>query len=299
MIKKIEGTFFIDGLIQGPLPACKEAESSLHKWCDDARDSGLKFNLDFEGSMFSALADNRPAPVDDIGDLPSEKTADAIRSLLKLFRPDQIPAISSTVRSVEYRVNQEVQTIYVIGTDGSVSTPQRVVAAQTEKPAQPKSPREMIKMAAIGLLALAGLFAISSIFVDYRQLYRDIAEKAAPINPDEIIVDNANFAEYFTVKSKSRSKNGGYLILTLEKTAQFPSSPADVDKAITTTMPATRRLAAEAIARGRLTCRLYDKEQKIISHCDIFIDGLRSNKTVEISIPIPPNEKPAKIELRF
>ncbi|MCY2927235.1 MAG: hypothetical protein NT031_17740, partial [Planctomycetota bacterium] len=155
MTGRLEGTFALDGLVEGALGgAGEEFRGRLQAWADAARAGGL--NLLFD--------------------------------LLKIFPLAQRRNIFSTLRSTEYRPGEEVQTIYAVAPDGSVQMHQRTVSARTEAPPEPLTLKQKLRLGAVGLAVAMGVFGLSSLFVDYGQLVRRLKDSVVAMDPDKVQV---------------------------------------------------------------------------------------------------------------
>ena len=91
MNEAIEGTFALDGLIEGKIPERADAKDLLHEWIEFAAKAKLKFSLELEGTSFSLLADNNPVQVAKLEAPPDEAVANALTELLRIFPADERP----------------------------------------------------------------------------------------------------------------------------------------------------------------------------------------------------------------
>ena len=58
-VDKLEGTFHLDGLIEGPVFS-DDDEQMIRQFLSDARKNGITFHLSIDGGRFSILPDTEP-----------------------------------------------------------------------------------------------------------------------------------------------------------------------------------------------------------------------------------------------
>jgi hypothetical protein len=300
MSEKVEGTVILDGLVQGKVPALPGAEQRLRDWVVFARSVKLVFNLEVSGGTFGFLADQTPIPATDLGHDAAETIKAAMGEMLKVFPPGERGSVFSTLRSVEYRQAEEVQTLYPIAPDGSVLARSRTVSAQTASPRAPMRPRERALTIAIGAVLLILVLMISSIFVDYRGIYASLRSQLKPLDATHFPVDASAFANYFTIEAKSPASAGSGLILTLRRT------PALLDPTSQpTSRPATQpagdesRLAAMAIATGYIRCEFFDENGQFMGYASLRIKSLRDAETMKAEIPFDTDRRPSSMVLTY
>jgi hypothetical protein len=296
-VAKIEGTLIIDGLIEGKIPALPGAEDKLRGWVNFARGAGLDFDLQLDGGSFSLLADNSPRAAKKFAPEPSEIISSAVGEMLKTIPPADRGRFTSTLRSIEYRRGQEVQTLYPITPEGAVDSRQRIVDAQTQAPPPPLSSRERLRMGLFGLGAAVAVIMVSALFVDYRKLWREIREEVRIPSADQIQIDNATFADYFAVEKKQISSDGKSLRLLLRRTSRFPINETDLSAASTqpTTQPTLRRLTLDSLWRGYVRCEFFDGKDNFQSFHFERIEPLRRSDAMELSLPLSPESRPSRI----
>jgi len=296
-VAKIEGTLIIDGLIEGKIPALPAAEDKLRAWVNFARQAGLDFDLQLDGGSFSLLADNSPRHAKKFAPEPSEMISSAVGEMLKTIPPADRGKLTSTLRSIEYRPRQEVQTLYPITPEGAVDSRQRIVEAQTHAPPPPLTTRERVRMGLFGLAAAVTVIAISAVFVDYPKLWREIREEVTTPSADQIQFDNATFADYFAVEKKQISADGKSLRLLLRRTDKFPITDSDFMAATTqpTTQPTLRRLTLDSLWRGYIRCELFDSKGAFQTFHFARIQPLRQSEAMEVSLPLSPESRPGRI----
>jgi hypothetical protein len=296
-VKKIEGTLIIDGLIEGRIPALPQAEEKLRAWVESARGVGLKFVIQVDGDRFTLLADNTPMQATKLAPQPSEVISSAVMEMLKTFPPGERGKVSSTLRSVEFRPRQEVQTLYPIAADGAVNVQARTVEAATLVPPPPMTLRERMKMGLFSLAAVIAVLALSAVFVDYRGLWREMKSEMKGPNAEEIEVEDSTFGEYFAVEKKEVTMGGKSLRLLLRRTAKFPQSSEDLAMASTRpqTRPVEHRLVIDSLAKGYVRAEYFDENGRFASFTSARIAPLRQSETMELVLPIEAESPPRKI----
>jgi hypothetical protein len=299
-VKKIEGQIILDGLLEGPIPALPQAMDKIAAWVNFAQQAGLSFKLEMDGGNFTLLVDNTPMPATKLGPEPAEVVMSAVNELLKTFPPADRARVTSTLRSIEHRPKQEVQTVYPITADGVMESQSRTLEAHTYPAVPPPLTRgERIRMGVIGLGAAVAVLALSAVFIDYRGLWWEIERQARDPTADEIDIRNTAFNDYFTIEKKEITSDGRSLRLLLRRTAKFPVSTDDVIAATTkpTTQPLEHRLVLDSIARGYVRCEYYNEKGGFQSFTTARIQPLKESERMELLLPLSPEARPKKIVL--
>jgi hypothetical protein len=301
MSDKIEGTVILDGLIQGKVPGLPGAEQRLRDWAQFARSAHLAFNLEIAGGTFGFLADQTPIAASDLGHDSAETIKAALIELLKIFPPGERPAIFSTLRGVEYRKGEEVQTLYIVGPDGSVLARGRTVSAQTVAAEGPLSLRERAIHIAVGAILLVCLLMASSLFIDYRGIFTSLRNQLRPIDAAHFPVDASLFEPYFTVESKSASHTGPGLVLGLRRGPDFINPQILPTLRPATTQPDSdaSRLVAAAVAAGYLRCEFFDEKNHFMGFVFIRIKPLRDTETMDLEIPFVGDHRPSSVVISY
>ncbi|MCE5278261.1 MAG: hypothetical protein ABFD92_12885 [Planctomycetaceae bacterium] len=298
MSDKVEGTLIVEGLFEGRLPQNSDARGDLLQWIATAKAQGLSFSLEIDGNRFSLLPDNTPVHLSP-GIGPGDRiVTQTLTSLLELFDPPQRLALDSTIRSTEYRRNEEVQTLYVVGPDGRVHSTQRVAAARTTAPPQPLSMRAKLKLAAVSLGIVALAVGVSTLFVDYRAWFGDLSDRMTALDANQIAAEAPAFAGLLTVGEKKLTRQDQTLVLELTLTAakDFPADDAALEALLKgPNLPLRKRLAIESLARGYVRCDLYDKKGNAIAAAMPRLPALAAGKSATLQIALPSSTRPAKI----
>jgi hypothetical protein len=296
MSARIEGTFRLDGLLEGPRPETPEQESRLHHFVNLAARRNIEFQLEVEGDTFSLLAGSTPAKLPS----PGTDLTDEIRQLLvQLLSPLPAQALSrvnSSLRSIEYRKGVEVQTVYAIRPDGTVEFRQRTVETETESAPHPRSRKDQIKMVLTGIGVACLLLLVSSFFVDYGSLLNQTLRTLSPLDAAKIALDASAYQKYFSVETCALRRQGDALLITLKRTPAYPLKESDFDAAQTAAEPSLReRLSVEALAHGYVRCEYFDDQGAFLGFSSERIEGLRTNETVELVLPLPRQRRLGRI----
>lgn len=297
MSENLEGTFTLDGIVEGPLPSIPNAQQCLRDWANTAARSGVCFSIECDGGTFSALAMDRVMSAVMLGDVV-ETLQTHLNELLSLFPPLERTSVLSTVRSMEYHPGEELQTLYAVGPTGEIITEQRSVEVHTVAPARPLTRREKLKMAGISVLILLAMFGISAIFVDYPGMWKNVRDKASSLNPAEMEWVNQPLKPYLQIE-KTEFPKSSILKLTMKRTPAFPTTPERLNQAARDAKTLEERLAIEAIGRGYLRGEWYDKEGNFLGQTPVRIKGLRTHETVLVEIPVPVHIRPHRFVLTY
>lgn len=300
MSDRVEGTMVLDGLIEGDPPSLPDIRDRLEEWVARAQGLGLPFSVEFDGGRFSILADNRPILISSLQGRhePSDAVAAALGTLLELFPPPERHRIFCTLRSIEYRRNLEVQSVYGIAADGTVNSRQHIVETDTTAPQKPMTRKAQAKLVGLGVLVALALFGLSALFVDYGDLWKDLTQSTRLMNPNHITVETGPFAEFFTVEERRFRNNPRGLVLSLRRTDAFPTDDAEAGERIASAGDDTMaRLAAEAIARGYLRGELFAADGDYLGTALLRIRELRERKQADCDLPYSSRRKPARIVL--
>lgn len=297
MSEKIQGTIIIDGLVEGRSQELSEVTPRVRQWIEKARTKGLHLSLDIDGATFSVLADNRPLSSAGLGEDAAKAIADMLGELVAIFPLSVRTGLTSSIRSVEYGRNVEVQTVYAVNALGEIETRQRTVDTQTTAPAEPLTKRQIIKFAAIGLVMAAVVFGISAIFLDYGEIFDRLGGTTASLDTKALPIDKGSFADYFTIKAEEVK---GRLELTLKRTKAFPKNDEELAALFKEAGDSpTKTLTAQALARGYVRCEMFTKKDKFIGHLESRIVDLRTKETVKISLPLTREYRLTRVAITY
>lgn len=299
MSAKVEGTFTLDGLVEGRLGGqADECRARLESWLKTAQAAGAHFSLELGGDTFGVLGNGQPVPAAALGEDPAKRVAALLFDMLKVLPPSVRAQVFSTLRSSEYRRDEEIQTIYAVSPDGTVQLHQRTVAARTEAPPEPLTLRQKIRLGAVGVAVALAVFGISCFFVDYGKFLGQVKDTIIPVDPAAVKVDATAFARYFTAGKPAVVARGKVFALPVTRTKSFPLRDSDCDfQAYWGAM--SNRLAVEALARGYVRFEWFGEDGALVDAGEIRIAALRQKDTIELRIPIPPERRPVCLRLGF
>ncbi|MDP6360785.1 MAG: hypothetical protein QF473_37080 [Planctomycetota bacterium] len=284
---RIEGTIELDGMIEGRLPNDPESESNLESWTDAVAQLGMQFSLEIDGSRFSMLVDEDPFAADRLGAEPEIAVHDALQEFLKVFTPDELGNVFSTLRSRRYAPGQEIQTVYAIAPDGTVQAKTRSMEAQTTKPVEPLSLREKVKLGLTGLGIAGGILAISSFFIDYPSLWAKVKTEVRMPALEELVVESKVFDDFIDVEKKAFDRGHRFLVLEM-KTKDSPPEPDSMQQ----------RMAAEALFRGYIRCEYFSKDDRFIGYEFVRAKGITSEPKL-VLVPLPRQPKTHRVVLTY
>jgi hypothetical protein len=295
-LKALEGTFVIDGMIEGPLLDARH-EHALRDWIARVAQRGLSFALELESGSFSVLADSAPVAMDKIGDAPADAATNALRELLDTLPRPMRTKVFSTLRSMQYGKNTELQTIYTISSAGTVQTHQRAVETQTSPPMMCMPRQGLMRRFGMGAIVAMLALLVSALFVDYPSAGRKLLGSLRTADAEGITVEAGPFAQYIKIESKRMSKMG-LLTLTLRRGERFPLSDGDYQSLLAgASVP--QRLAVEAIARGYVRCEVFDCGGAFATSSLQRISDLRGNEKIDIAIPVPRDKRVSRVALVY
>ncbi len=298
MSEKTIGTFVLDGLLQGDLPGGESnILNQVQAVISGLEEKGLSFSLEYQGNQFSLLPANDPLPQSL---LPNGNVTDGLTQVLteiiKPFPPPHRPRLLSTIRSVHYLPNEEVQAIYAINNAGIVECQTRSIDAATTAPPDKLTTAGKLQVALTGLAILLALFFLSSFFIDYKAWYQELTFKMTPLKPGDITLDAGAYAGLIQIKvSDIKWKRG--LILEAKRGPQWPSPDAlvgDLSQRKWTTF-----LSLQNIHRARLPYELRDKEGLLVRSSTLDISPLHEKATGTLVIPLPRSHKVTGLRFRY
>jgi hypothetical protein len=298
--EKMEGTIVLDGLIEGRLPDDAEVEEKLNKWIEFVASLGLRFNLDAGGSAFSILPDNHPMSCARLMPSPDDAIRQAVEQLVKVLPAAERSSVFSTLRSSEFRKNEEVQSLYVVAVNPAgnveVQVQSRSVDAKTVAPPQPISVREKVKLAVLGLVFAAIFFGVAMLFPPVREKFAEFIGAIKPVQVETVTVHSPAFGDYFTAKPKEFERGARVLVVELKRTPAFPKSEDAVNEAYKSADTLSKKLALEAIARGYVRIEMVDTDGVVFATGEFRIRDLAKEDSIELTLPVTAGEKRRKLE---
>lgn len=296
MAEKVEGTLRLEGLIEGQLPDDEKVHSLFNEWLEFSSARGLHFDPAFTGNNFSLLADNRPITISTLESHYEQLLKELLEQLVSILPDSYRGKVLSTVRSVEYQKNLEVQSIFSIQPGGSVSINTREVEARTTAPEPPVTFKQKIIAAAAGVVILLILIGLSALFLDYKKYAADIKSSFTPFDVSKVSINN-RFSPYFEVTETTW--DGGYLLIHLTKTASFPDLETLPERYKAAGDDIYQKLALETLAKGYMMIEFFDEEGTFLVGEKIRISSLWRGDSLVLSLPIGNSVRPAGISFTY
>jgi len=300
--EKLEGTILLDGLIEGRL-SDEQVEEKLRQWVEFMGSMGLRFNLDVGGSAFSILPDNQAVSTAKLAPSPDDAIRQGIEQLIKVLPEADRGSVFSTLRSAEFRKNEEVQSLYVVaslpgGAPGNteVQVQSRSVDAKTVAPPKPISVRDKVKLALLGLVFAAAFFGIAMLFPPVREKLAEFVGAIKPVTVEAVTVRAEAFKDYFTAAPKELSRGSRVLVITLTPTAAYPKTEEALQAEFAKTDTLTKKLAVEALAKGYVRIELVDADGVTFSAQEFRIRDLEKKESLDLEVPVTAGEKKRRLE---
>jgi len=263
---KLEGTFRLDGLIEGPMFS-EEDEGLIHAFVQEARKHGMRFHVSTDGGRFSVLPDAAPVRLEAGAASADALVAARLERWLADYLPEERARLMSTLRSVEYVPGKEKQTLYGIHPGGKVTVDQRVVDAETAAPASPGDWRAAVKPALLAAAAFGIIVGVSAFFVPYGDILAKAWRSVRPYDLRTLALEAGTYGEFLRVGEVAFAKRSDMIRITLLPLEAFPRTEAQFDAAWRKAGDSLRsRLALEALMRGYVTCEFYDADGAFVTH---------------------------------
>lgn len=334
MTQPVEGTFILDGMIQGKLPDVPEAAAKLRQWLADCP---LGFTAQHEGKSFSFLAPGQPRGMEKIKGELAPSIVEQMNRLLEIFPPFLRAQVLSTIRSREFRKDLEVQTLYVIGPDGTVHTRQNEVEVKTAAPQPPLTRKDKVRMAVTAAGVMIVLLGVSTFFIDYGSAWANLVDRVVPLDPAGVKVEVVGLEEFVTVEARPGARRDE-INLTFTRIRRpavgvpatnpatgpstAPSTAPATGPAASPTTPATtgpvasahfanplfaeptpemirRHLALEAMVCGYIRCEFFDKDGKFQRMELHRIGNMLTGDKAKLTLRIPTDNKPAMVRITY
>jgi hypothetical protein len=280
----LEDTYIVEGLLQGPMPARPEAAAALASIGSQLGGKNRHFSFQQDGGQFSLLADEKNHDARVFHPLTlSASIQQALEQVMSHLTPPERMQLFSTLRSREYRLGSELQTLYQVVSPGIVQVQSRDAPADVQARPRPWTKKEKVLfgMGAAGILAL--VVGVSTFFVDYRALFGRAINNIRGTNLSELKVDASSLEGYLTVKAKELNTAKDVLVLTLTRGPKWDQAtgaakpPADAD------WPTA--LAIEALHRKYAAVLFIDTDDRVVLSSLLPLDGLFEKESCEFSIP--------------
>ncbi|MCH2059032.1 MAG: hypothetical protein MK183_00270 [Verrucomicrobiales bacterium] len=299
---KAEGTFRVEGMLQGPiLNDMGDTQSRLDQWMSSVRAKGLQVSIDWSGGQFSLLAEGNVVQrsaltgESDLGELLQE----IFEGLLSIFPVERRMEFFSTLRSVEYRPGEEVQTVYAVAPPGTIHSQARVLNAETVRSVPGISGRGKMKLAIIGLVFLLVLGVTVALL--YKEQWGEVVDNLGKLEKEDIRMETDAFEGFISVTIEKIDRQAGGLVVEVRKGELWPGDIANHGARVPEGMEWRTLLAVQSLRRGYVRCEIFDKAGKFIYSADLRTGGLLEpeREAIKAVIPLPRGERPAQVKLMF
>lgn len=255
---KIEGMFYLDGLLEGPLFSADD-ENIIHDFVKQARSAGFKFNVSINAGRFSLLTVTQPIKVESGVESADVQVAKCLNGLLSNYSPEECMQLMSTLRSVEYVPGREIQTIYGIKPNGTIVSEQRTISAYTITPARGLGWQYKLKLAIILVIALFLVISASAFFLPYHEMARSLLDKAGPVEIQQIEIDADLYKNFFQVERLEFDSDKGVIRILCIPLEAYPSTEVEFNELWKSSVESlSQRLVVEALMRNCVRCELFD-----------------------------------------
>ncbi|MCP4379159.1 MAG: hypothetical protein GY794_23685 [bacterium] len=260
---KLEGTFVLEGLIEGTLPD-ESLVSKLRAWEHQVRNAKLPLTVQVDSGRFNVLPEMRAGKVVSLSGSLRDVIVPLLEQLMEIIPPGWRVGMVSTLRSREYLTNEEEQTLYVFDQTGMILVEQRRVDVQTLKPTPPLTTREkiMIGVSSVGVLCI--ILVILMYFFDMKSWFQEARDSLVPYNAGEIRLDAEPFESWMDIKHKTLA-SGKDLTLEFTPTGEWPATWESLNALHDKAGTLREKLALQSIGRGRISYRLFDRNDKLIT----------------------------------
>jgi len=283
---KIEGTFHLDGLLEGPFFPDDDTDI-ISAFVKQASNAGLKFHTAIEGGRFSLLADTESVEIRSGEESAHVRMVKCLNELLSNYSSEECMKMMSTLRSVEYIPEYEIQTLYGIRPDGTVATEQRTVRANTIRPAQPPNWRDKLKLIVILVVVLCAAIGVSAFFVPYRDIAKRLIDKAKPFKIQNLKIDTDSYGQFFQVEQVELDRGEGIIRIVCKTLERYPATEDELNKLWKSSEDLlSQRLAVEALMRNYVRCEFFDRDGDFRGQQLCYIHWVEHKKeTFSIVIP--------------
>ncbi len=295
---KIEGTFYMEGLLEGPLLSDDDAEI-INAFVKQTEKAGLKFHAAINTGRFSLLANTEPLNAKSTGESADALIVKYLGEFLKNYSPKECVQLMSTLRSVEYIPGNEIQTIYCIKPDCTVAAEQRIVRTDTVSPAKPADLKHTIKIILPLIIVLCAGIGISAFFIPYRDIAQRIINDLAPFDPNNVTIDNELYKQFFRVEVLEADKNNGIIQIICMVSESFPKTEQELNNLWNSSNDSlSQKLVTETLARNCIRCVFYDSEGQFLGQKICYMQWLEEDKkTFGLIIPFDKDFK--KIQMTY
>ncbi len=279
----LEDTYIIEGMLQGPMPARPDAAEALSSIGSQLGGKNGHLSFQRDGGQFSLLADEKSHDARVFHPLTlSASIQQTLEQVMSHLTPPERMQLFSTLRSREYRLGSELQTVYQVVSPGIVQVQSRDTPADVQARPRPWTKKEklLFGMGAAGILAL--VIGVSTFFVDYRALFGRAISSIRGTNLSELKMDASSLDGYVTVQAKEMNTAKDVLVLTLTRGAKWDQATGAAKPPVDADWPTA--LAIEALHRKYATVLFIDTDDRVVLSSLLPLDGLFKEKSCDFSI---------------
>lgn len=292
------GTYRLDGMLQGPIPPDDDLRNAFQSWVETAKSAGLVFHLSLEGGSYSLVADSKLQKTSRIKDKDLEDfISGGLNSLLKLLPPPVRTKSFSTIRSEEFRPGCVAQTLYSVGSDGSLSPEQRIQDIDTEDAIPEVTPASLRRALLPSIIALLLILFISTFFINYRKLFVDARDRIAPLKKEELVLEQSSLGNLIEIKLSEIDRKHSALIFLIDRGDGWQrvesTKPGDAPD-----LTWQEFSAILAIHQGRVRVDFLNKENKILASREVDLRALHKDDSIKVPVVIDPKDRIAKVIFR-
>ena len=297
MARKTEGTFYLDGLLEGRLFS-EEDERHVRRFVDATQKDGLAFYLKIDRDHFSLLPSQQTCKEKTFGVSVDSLLKRHIETLLEHYSPQECAAFMSTLRSVEYIKGFEKQSIYGIDNQGSVVVEKRTVPAETVPPEAQLTLKQKLQYIGFLSVILLLMFLISAFFVPYKQMISSVIESVRSYNLKQLTVSGETYSNYFFLEEAAINPKDQTFMLVFRATDAYPQTKEQLNAEwLRAADDIEGRLAVEALARESLRCVLFDKAGQF--YAEHTVRMIWTKERTGFALAMPFSRQVGEIELSY
>lgn len=293
----VEGTYTLDGLLQGKIPDAASAEmaENLREWAQSATEAGFPFSLEIEGGQFSLLCGSGVRELTAPGISVSETLKNSINKLIETIPEAGRGQLFSTIRSSEYVAGGEIQAVYMIGPDGLIRDQTRKVEVETRAAERSLTAKEKLRMGLIVTASLAMLLLLSSFFIDYRKMFGNVRERLTVLTVENLGFDNSLYQDFVKVTVEGLDRRRGGLAVKIERGPRWNEIAAERLAVSAQGVAWDELLVVGNLKRGYIPCLIEGLEEGVVSEAKIPIRSLENKTTSVAIIRLPSNTRATRI----
>lgn len=287
MSNKKEGTFHLDGLIEGKASLDPERQQQIEHWALQARKNGIPLKVSLENNLLNIIPESDnfyPTPATE--DPLPEHICKALNIFAEHLTPPERESLFSTLRSRSYDRNLETQALYGVLPGGAFEVQSRRVPTQTIAPPEPAKPADYVKSILLTVCVTAAFIFILSLFIDIRTPFTKLWNNtfATEIQISQI---NNTFQKFLHVEVDEKNSSSHRITLLLKRSEVFPVELPAIERewqAAEDDMMA--RLVAESFVRGEFRVEIISAEKELLQRKTIPLSAIPEDNTLQLEIPL-------------